>query len=172
MKTNKLRDAVLFSLVIGGLMIGLVFSPLQLAVADAPSSDKFFNAPVMPGGVDVSSGDTRIQVAYDLPYATVLAWYKEALKNYKDEKYRDWADQMYIEDQGGAKWHSIGISKGGGNKTTVTFVKDNWTWIFSTLLIRFAGVFVILLALWALLSLSNAIMLRVFAKEEARSKTG
>jgi hypothetical protein len=172
MKTKRLRYRVLFALMIGGFMIGLVLTPMQLAAVDAPSPDKYFNAPVMPGGADISSDGTRMQLAYDVPYETVLAWYKEALKNYKDEKYRDWADQMYIEDQGGAKWHSIGISKGGGNKTTVTIVKDNWTWIFSTLLIRFAGVFVILLALWALLSLSNAIMKKAFTKEEAKSKVG
>ena len=60
---------------------------------------------------------------YDQPYEKVLAWYKEALKNYKDQqmnidfaKYRDWKDQMYIEDQGAANWHSIGISKAGGTK--------------------------------------------------------
>jgi len=167
MKTRTLLYTVYF-----GLMIGLVLSPMQLSAADAPSPDNFFTAPVMPGGTVVSSDGTRAQVAYDLPYETVLAWYKEVLKNYKDEKYRDWAEQMYIEDLGGAKWHSIGISKGGGNKTTVTFVKDNWTWIFSTLLIRFAGVFVILVFLWILLNISSAIMKRAFAKAEAKSKAG
>ena len=129
----------------------------------------FASAAVMPGGTVVSSDDTRAEVAYDLPFETVLAWYKEAFKNYKDEKYRDWQEQMYIEDQGGAKWHSIGISKGGGNKTTVTFVKDNWTWIFSTLLIRFAGVFFILLALWILLNISSAITRKIVDRQEAKS---
>jgi hypothetical protein len=175
MKTRRLLYTVPYGSMIGGLMIialmiGLAILPMQLSAADAAAPDKFFNAPVMPGGADAGSDGSRVQLAYDLPYETVLAWYKEALKNYKDEKFRDWEDQMYIEDQGGAKWHSIGISKGGGNKTTVTIVKDNWTWIFSTLLIRFAGVFIILLALWVLLNISNAIMKRAFANETVKPK--
>jgi hypothetical protein len=167
MKTRTLFYTVFF-----GLMIGLVLSPMQLTAADAPPPDNFFTAPVMPGGSNASSDGTRAQIDYNMPYETVLAWYKETLKNYKDEKYRDWAEQMYIEDQGGAKWHSISISKGGGNKTTVTFVKDNWTWIFSTLVIRFAGVFAILLALWILLNISNMIMRKLFPQEAAKPKAG
>ena len=67
---------------------------------------------------------------------------------------------MYIEDQGGSKWHAIKISKTGGAKTTVTIVKDNWTWIMATLLIRFTGVFIVLLVLWIFLNISTAIVLR------------
>jgi hypothetical protein len=164
MKMIKLIYAIFFS-----LMIVATFSPV-LRAADAPLQDKQWEAPVMPGGTLVKTEDTAVFISYDLPYEKVLEWYKKALENYKDEKYRDWKEQMYIEDQGGAKWHSIGISKGGGTSTTVRIVKDNWTWIFSTLLIRFAGVFAILVTLWILLSISNAIMKKVFAKEAAKSK--
>ena len=164
MKKSHLLKAIFL-----GLMIGIVLLPLLSSAAGPPAPDNFFTAPVMPGGTVVSSDETRAEVAYDLPFATVLAWYKEAFKSYKDEKYRDWQEQMYIEDQDGAKWHSIGISKGGGNKTTVTFVKDNWTWIFSTLLIRFAGVFIILLCLWILLNISSAITRKIVDRQEAKS---
>ena len=105
-----------------------------------------------------------------MPYEKVLAWYKQVLKDYKDGKYRDWTDQMYIEDQGGAKWHSIGIFKGGGDKTRVKIVKDNLTWVFSTLLIRFAGVFVVLCILWLLLNISGAAMKKFFPSEEVKAK--
>jgi hypothetical protein len=162
MKTIKFIYAIFFS-----LMIVLTFSPVLLA-ADAPLQDKQWEAPVMPGGTLVKTEDTAVFISYNLPYDQVLAWYKKSLENYKDEKYRDWKEQMYIEDQGGAKWHSIGIYKDGGASTTVKIVKDNWTWIFSTLLIRFAGVFVILIILWILLSISNAIMKKAFAKEAVK----
>ena len=152
-------------------MIVATCSPVLLA-ADAPLQDKQWEAPVMPGGTLVKTEDTSVLITYNQPYETVLAWYKKAMENYKDEKFRDWKEQMYIEDQGGAKWHSIGISKDGGAITTVRIVKDNWTWIFSTLLIRFAGVFAILVILWILLSISNAIMKKAFAKEAAKPKAG
>lgn len=166
MKTIKFISVIYFSLMV------IAISPPVLRAADAPLQDKQWDAPVMPGGTLVKTEDTSVVISYDLPYTQVLAWYKKTLENYKDEKYRDWQEQMYIEDQGGAKWHSIGISKDGGPKTTVKIVKDNWTWIFSTLFIRFAGVFAILIFLWILLSISNAIMKKIFAKAEANSKAG
>jgi hypothetical protein len=153
-----------------GLILGFALSPGQLSAANIPLPDKQWEAPVMPGGTVVKTEDTSVFIDYDLPYEKVLAWYKDALKNYKDGKYRDWNDQMYIEDQGGAKWHSVGIFKGGGNKTTVKIVKDNMTWVFSTLLIRFAGVFVVLCVLWILLNISGAAMKKYFPSEGSKAK--
>ncbi|MCG6533373.1 MAG: hypothetical protein L7F78_01505 [Syntrophales bacterium LBB04] len=165
MKTKSLVYALFFCVI-----ACLVLSPSQSAAAGAASlPDTYFDAPVMPGGVVVKAEEGRMEVAYDLTYEKVLAWYKESLKDYKDGKYRDWDTQMYIEDQGGAKWHSIGISKGGGARTTVTTVKDNWTWIFSTLLVRFAGVFVVLISLMVLLMISSAIMRKFIEKGKTNS---
>jgi hypothetical protein len=79
---------------------------------------------------------------------------------------------MYIEDQGAAPWHSIGIQKGSGNKTMVKIVRDNFTWIFSTLLIRFAGVFIVLIVLWILLNLNGIMMKKYFSGKEAKAKAG
>ena len=144
------------------MMLGIALSPASVyawAKGEAP-----WGAPVMPGGTTVSTEQTTTFIEYNLPYETVLAWYKDALKNYPDEKYRDWNDQMYIEDQGAANWHSIGISKTGGpNKTTVKITRDNMTWIMSTLLIRFAGVFFVLCVLWIFLNINSAVMKKVFA---------
>jgi hypothetical protein len=163
MKTKTLAYAICLS-----LFVGLAVVP-ALAGEAAPLPEKIFDAPVMPGGTVTSTEAKRVEIAYDLPYEKVLSWYQEIFKNYKDEKYRDWENQMYIEDQGGAPWHSIGISKGGGNRTVVTIVKDNWTWIFSTLFIRFAGVFIVLLSLMVLLMLSSAIMRRFIEKNGSKA---
>jgi hypothetical protein len=168
MKTIKLTYSIFFCFM---LIVG--FSPTQSSAVDtAPLPERQWEAPVMPGGTLVKTEDTSILITYNLPYDAVLAWYKKVLENYKDEKYRDWKEQMYIEDQGGAKWHSIGISKGGGTSTTVKIVKDNWTWIFSTLFIRFAGVFIVLCLLWMLLNLSSFIMRKYIIKEEVKAKAG
>ena len=49
-------------------------------------------------------------------------------------------------------------------------VKDNLTWIFSTLLIRFAGVFLVLCILWILLNINSIVMKKFFAKKQAAGK--
>jgi len=134
-----------------------------------PKGPQWLGAPIMPGGTILKQERTRLTYGYDLSYDLVLAWYQEALKRYPDARYRDWKEEMYIEDQGGSRWQAIIISKTGGPRTTVTIVKDNWTWIIATLFIRFAGVFVVLLFLWIGLNISGMIMRR-FIKEEEKKK--
>lgn len=159
------------------LLIGIALLPVGVS-AQAPLPEKQWEAPVMPGGTIVKTEDTAVFIEYKATYDQLLAFYKEGLKNYKDPKYanvewakyRDWEDQMYIEDQGGAQWHSIGIEKSKGDKTTVKIVKDNFTWIFSTLLIRFAGVFVVLCILWILLNINSFIMKKFFAEKKEADK--
>ena len=133
-----------------------------------PKGPQWLGAPIMPGGKEGSKESGRLPIEYNKPYNEVLAWYQNALKDYPDARYRDWKDEMYIEDQGGSKWHAIKISKTGGANTTVTIVKDNWTWIMATLLIRFTGVFIVLLVLWVFLNISTAIVLRVLKPEEKK----
>ena len=131
-----------------------------------PKGPQWLGAPIMPDGKEVTKDSGRLATEYNLPYNQVLAWYQDALKNYPDARYRNWDEEMYIEDQGGSKWHAIKISKTGGEKTTVTIVKDNWTWIMATLLIRFTGVFIVLLILWIFLNISGFIVQRLIKEEK------
>lgn len=147
-----------------------------LAIAFCPSSvhawangDAPWGAPVMPGGKTISTERTAMVIEYNLPHEKVHQWYEEALKKYPDDKFREWKDQTYIEDQGGANWHSIGIQKDGGDKTTVKITRDNMTWIFSTLLIRFAGVFIVLCLLWVFLNINSAVMKKFFAAKPKKA---
>jgi hypothetical protein len=135
-----------------------------------PKGPQWMGAPIMPGGTPLTGEPTRQNYELNLPYAQVLAWYKEALKRYPDARYRDWKEEMYIEDQGGSKWHAIIISKTGGPKTTVTLVKDNWTWIWATLVIRFIGVFVVLLVLWMGLNIAGFFIQRLIKEEKTTAK--
>jgi hypothetical protein len=158
------------------LMLGIALSPAPVYAWGGGQPP--WDAPVVPGAKLLRTETTAAYYEVDLPYEQVLAFYKDALKNYKDPqyqnvefmKYRDWADQMYIEDQGGAKWHSIGISKGGGSKTAIKIVRDNMTWVMSTLLIRFAGVFFVLCTLWLLLNVNSFAMKRFFPEGKAKAK--
>ncbi len=133
-----------------------------------PKGPQWIGAPIMPDGKKISESSGRLVTEYNLPYGQVLAWYQEALKRYPDTRYRNWKEEMYIEDQGASKWHAIKISKTGGPKTEVTIVKDNWTWIIATLFIRFTGVFVVLLILWIGLNISAAIMVRVIKEDRQK----
>jgi Na+-transporting methylmalonyl-CoA/oxaloacetate decarboxylase gamma subunit len=125
-----------------------------------PKGPQWLGAPIMPDGTEVKKESGLLVTEYNLPYDKVLAWYQEALKKYPDARYRDWKQEMYIEDQGASRWHAIKISKTGGPNTTVTIRKDNWTWIIATLVIRFTGVFVVLLVLWLGLNAATFIMSR------------
>lgn len=146
------------------LMLAVVLTPLSVSAwADGEAP---WGAPVLAGGKTVKTEATAVYIEYDLPYAQVFEFYKEAMKKYPDEKFRDWKDQMYIEDQGGANWHSIGISKDGGSKTMVKITRDNMTWIFSTLLIRFAGVFLVLCILWIFLNINSMVMKKFFPEKK------
>ncbi|MBA4416530.1 MAG: hypothetical protein C0392_01270 [Syntrophus sp. (in: bacteria)] len=162
------------------LMFGITLIPMVAAASGAPAGkkvitpeegiaaleatpyEKKFGAPIMPGGKIVKTEDTAAFYEISQPHEKVVEFYKEVLKVYGDEKFRDWKDQIYIEDLGGAKWHSIGIMKGDGEKTTVKITRDNMTWVFSTLIIRFAGVFFVLCVLWVLLNLNSFCMKKFF----------
>jgi len=135
-----------------------------------PKGPQWLGAPIMPDGTKVSEKEGRHVTEYNMPYNQVLAWYQDALKKYPDTRYRDWKEEMYIEDQGVSKWHSIKISKTGGSKTLVTIQKDNWTWIMATLFIRFVGVFVVLLVLWISLKIAILVMLKFVKEEKATQK--
>ena len=90
-----------------------IIAVVVLAAALLPASSYGFasgtapwGAPVMAGGKIVKTESTAVYIEYNEPYDKVLAWYKNALKDYRDQqmnieftKYRDWKDQMYIEDQ-------------------------------------------------------------------------
>ncbi len=133
-----------------------------------PKGPQWLGAPIMPDGTKVKEESGRLITEYNLPYDKVFAWYKEALQNYPDARYRDWEEEMYIEDQGVSKWHAIKISKTDGPKTFVTIQKDNWSWVMATLFIRFTGVFVVLLVLWIALNIAIFIMRRTLKEDKAK----
>jgi uncharacterized membrane protein YvbJ len=133
-----------------------------------PKGPQWLGAPIMPDGTKVKEESNRLITEYNLPYDKVLAWYKEALQKYPDARYRDWEEEMYIEDQGVSKWHAIKISKTNSPKTVVTIQKDSWTWIMATLFIRFTGVFVVLLVLWVALNIAIFIMRKTIKENKGK----
>ncbi|MBW2113951.1 MAG: hypothetical protein JRH04_03690, partial [Deltaproteobacteria bacterium] len=67
---------------------------------------------------------------------------------------------------------SITISKGDSTATSIIIVKDNWTWIIGTLLLRYVGVFVVLMVLFLGMSVSGKIISGSMKKIEGKKATG
>ena len=133
------------------------------------SAEDFLGAPVISQGETIEKTDDRFEFKSDLSHDEVVAFYEEALKEFRDIKFRDWPTATYIEDDGKLLWHSITISKGDKEGTTIVIMKDNWTWIIGTLVLRYIGVFVVLLVLLIGMSISGAIISRTVGKSNTKN---
>ena len=143
----------------------LVFLILHPAITGA---EDFLGAPLIPNGKVNLKTETRLEMDSPLPHDETLGFYKNALKGHRDIKFRDWKNATYIEDDGNLSWHSITISKDGKDGTAIVIVKDNWTWILGTLVLRYIGVFMVLLSLLIGMSISGAIISRLVKKMETK----
>ena len=112
----------------------------------------------------IFNGDGTSEISHD----DAVAFYKSALEGQEDIKYREWKDATYIEDDGKRPWHSVTISKGEKVKTTITIAKDSWTWIIGTLVLRYIGVFVVLLVLYVGIYISGNIISKTIKKMEIK----
>lgn len=150
----------------------LLFAILFLAAPAQSSAEDFLGAPVVPQGKTIQKTDTRLELKTDLSHDEVVEFYKDALREFKDIKFREWKDATYIEDDGNLAWHSVTISKGGEEGATVMIAKDNWTWIIGTLILRYIGVFVVLMILFLGMSISGGIISRSVKKMEEKKQPG
>ncbi len=132
-------------------------------------AEDFLGAPLVPDTQITSRTDDQIVLKTNLSHDQVVSFYKEAMKEARDIKWRSWKAVSYIEDDGSRPWHSITISKEDASGATVTITKDNWSWIVGTLILRFTGVFVVLSLLWLGMSLSGAVMSRLLSGSEAKN---
>ena len=142
----------------------LLFQLLFLILPAYSSAEDFLGAPVVLQGTILDKTDARLEFKAPLSHDQVVSFYQEALKGLPDIKFREWKASTYIEDDGSRSWHSITISKGDGQETTVVIMKDNWTWIIGTLVLRYIGVFAVLIVLFIGMSLSGAIISRFVGK--------
>ncbi len=151
----------------------LFFAVAFCVIISGPASaEKFLGAPVVPGGKTLNKTDARLELKTDLSHDELVAFYREALKDFKDIKFRQWKDATYIEDDGNRPWHSITISKTNNRGESVLIIKDNWTWIIGTLVLRYIGVFVVLMILLLGMSVSGKIISSTVKRMEARKQTG
>ncbi len=152
------------------MRIFLALLSLLIFISPAYSGvDEFLGAPLPPQRKIIQKTDIRLSFKTDLSHDAMLRYYKGALAKYPDIKFRENKDSIYIEDHGKLKWHSITISKGDKPGATVSIVKDSWTWIIGTLILRYIGVFVVLMIICLVLSLSGRILPRLIGKREAKN---
>ncbi len=132
------------------------FMTQSIALGD----EEFLKAPLMPGVEIVNKTEKRLEMKSPLSHDEIVNFYREALKKHGDIKFRDWKDATYIEDDGKLPWHSITIAKEDKEGTNIIIAKDSWTWIIGTLVLRFIGVFVVLLFLMLGMYISGSIISR------------
>lgn len=138
----------------------LALLALWSVAASVSWAEDFLGAPLPPGGKVVFSSENKLELHYPMSHDQILDFYRQHFKDNKNIRYRDWKLETYIEDDGALPWHSIRISK-GLEETKVTVTRDSWTWILGTLTLRFVGVFVVLLFLYAGMSAAGAVLSRV-----------
>ena len=147
------------------LLIFLLFP----AVSNA---EDFLEAPVVSQGKENLRTDARLEMKTPLSHDEVVLFYREQLKEVPDIKFRDWKDATYIEDDGALPWHSITISKDDKDGATIVIVKDNWTWIIGTLVLRYIGVFAVLMILLVGMLVSGKIISAFVRRTEAKKAAG
>lgn len=146
----------------------VLFVLLLILVPVCANAEKFLGAPVIPEGKVTQKLEDRLELKTDLSHDEVLSYYREALTGYENIKFRDWKDATYIEDDGNMEWHSITISKKDKAGASVIIVQDSWTWIIGTLILRYIGVFMVLLILFLAMNFSGKIISSLVNKLEAK----
>lgn len=131
---------------------------LCLALPVPSWAEHFLEAPIIPGATIITKTDSRMEFKVDKSHDEVLNYYQKAFETQPDVKYREWKQATYIEDDGKMPWHSVTISKEGKQETSIIIVKDNWTWIVGTLVLRFIAVFIVLLVLYVCMTLSGKLI--------------
>ena len=136
------------------------------------SAEDFLGAPVIPQAKVIQKTDARLELKTELSHDETVTFYRKVLKEYQDIKFREWKDATHIEDDGKLAWHSITLSRKDKKGTTVVIVKDNWTWIIGTLVIRYIGVFMVLATLLLAMSISGRIIPRFVNKTKTTKTAG
>ncbi len=136
---------------------------IMLLLPSYSEAENFLGVSLVPKGEIITKSDSKLELQTELTHNDALDYYKETLKGLPDIKYRDWKDSTYIEDDGNRPWHSITIYKGMDKSTKIMIVKDSWTWIIGTLVLRYIGVFIVLMLLLVGMTISGKII-SVFAK--------
>ena len=134
------------------------------------TGDEFLGLPVVPGAKVLEKTEDLLVIESNMTHDQAIEFFMNVLKDEEDIKIREWESASYIEDDGARPWHSISIPKQGQEQAriTITIKKDSWSWIFSTLILRYIAVFVILIIIYASLLFSGNIISNAIKKAEQK----
>lgn len=136
----------------------IVLTALLICLATPALAEDFLAAPIMPGGQETARSAEELALTYDASPEAVVKYYQDLFAKTGDIKFRQRNGINRIEDYGNRPWHKIVITKEKNGKTLVTVTKDSWTWILGMLVLRFTGVFVVLLMLFIAMSIATRII--------------
>ncbi|MEW5723595.1 MAG: hypothetical protein AB1896_10850 [Thermodesulfobacteriota bacterium] len=148
----------------------LVLTAALLLFSLPASAADFLGVPLPAGGRETARSDQELALAYDQTQEEVVKFYQEALGQTGEIKLRQRNGQSRIEDYGNRPWHKIVIVKDEKGLTSVTITKDSWTWIIGMLILRFTGVFVVLLVLYLAMSAAAWVIYRLVSRTPAPAK--
>ncbi|MGD9817890.1 MAG: hypothetical protein AB7V04_04230 [Desulfomonilaceae bacterium] len=131
-------------------------------------SDAFLGVPLIPGATIIHQDNQRLEFNVNTNYDEAVRYYSELFRNLEDLKIKDRGSQTYIEDHSNREWHSVSISKLENDKIKIVILKDNWTWILGTLVLRFVAVFAVLIVLYLAMTLTGAIVSRMVSTHASR----
>lgn len=132
-------------------------------------AEDFLGVPVVPGSEVVDRTEDRVKMKTAMSRDEIVDFYEGILKDYKDIKTIEREETTQITDHGNLKWHSIAVSKKKlEGKTVVVIKKDSWSWILGTLVLRYIGVFAVIMMLFLCMSITGAVISRSLNKIEAK----
>jgi hypothetical protein len=143
--------------------IALILSLAIFLATTVLQASENFQAPVPSGGKLLSSEDPgTINLFYqDKSMKEIIKFYKDRFEGNEsiDWKEPDASRRVVIHDWGSREWHRIEVMRRDANSgVQITIDRDSWTWIIGTLVIRFVGVFTVLVILMIALYISGRIM--------------
>ncbi|MFH0976342.1 MAG: hypothetical protein V1874_11230, partial [Spirochaetota bacterium] len=123
---------------------------------------------VPEGGKVVSeSSDLEVYVYENMKLADVENFYKNVFKDYphaSKQTVDDPKTMLKFNDWGNKPWHAVTAVDKGKDGLEISVMKDSWTWIIGTLVIRFVGVFIVLACLMIVMYISG-----IFFKEKKQA---
>lgn len=151
----------------------LILAASIFLTASGLSAAESFQAPVPAGGKLLTPADSgTVNLLYrDVALKEIISFYKEELKDKANINWKESGDKrgIVIHDWGNREWHKIEVVDDAKSGVQITINRDSWTWIIGTLVIRFVGVFTVLVILMIALYVSGFIMTFEFAKRDTEN---
>jgi hypothetical protein len=152
------------------IRIVLILALSIFLAAPGLSAAESFQAPVPDGGKLLTPEDSgTVNLLYrEVTLKEIIGFYRDNLKDKENINWKETANLrgIVIHDWGNREWHKIEVTEGTESGVQITINRDSWTWVLGTLVIRFVGVFTVLVILMITLYISGFIMTFEFRKTD------